>query len=382
MATANDRPQPVARAAKITCEVDKSLAAQAQSVLPDIGVDQVLVHPRRAVVLRERAPLPFLPLTTRLEEDPLEVCEIYVPPAQARSVVLRWARELRLFTPGRGAIYAEEVDLISPPAIDCRNPRVALPEDAERPGERLPGLVLVNCVVQRGHGNEIARCALETGSNVPTVNFGTGTGVRDRLGLLRIAIPAEKEIVSLLVEPGEQEGTLDALISAGRLDQPGRGFIAAYPVAFGVANPKSFRGQQRHSATMDQVIAAIDDLKGGTEWRQRSGAAQGAPRPVRRWLTHLLNVTLNCNEGQAGRLVAVAIAAGAGGATITKSKLLSPTGKAHAASPAREVIDLGIAPEKLDSLVAALREAGAFDAEAACIVETKPLPTAFTYIAE
>lgn len=381
MATADDRPQPATKAVKITCEVDKSLAAQAQSVLPAMGVGPVLVHPRRAVVLRERAPLPFLPLTTRLEEDPLEVCEIYVPPAQARSVVLRWARELRLFTPGRGAIYAEEVDLIAPPAIDCCNPRVALQEDGERPGERLPGLVLVNCVVQRGHGNDIARCALETGSNVPTVNFGIGTGVRDRLGLLRIAIPAEKEIVSLLVEPGEQEGTLDALISAGRLDQPGRGFIAAYPVAFGAANPKSFRGQQRHSATMDQVIAAIDDLKAGTEWRQRSVGTQGASRPARRWLTGLLNVTLNCNEGQADRLLALAIGAGAGGATITKSKLLSPSGKARAVSPAREVIDLGIAPGKLEALVAALQDSDAFDAEVACFVETKPLPTAFTYIA-
>lgn len=369
------------KAAKITCEVDKSLAAHAQTVLAELGADQVLLHPRRAVVLRERAPLPFLPATTRLEEDPVEVCEVYVPPAQARSVVLRWARELRLFTPGRGAIYAEEVELISPPTIDCCNPRVALPHDSERPGERLPALALVSCVVQRGHGNEIARCALETGSNVPTVNFGTGTGVRDRLGLLRIAIPAEKEIVALLVEPGEQDGTLDALIDAGRLDQPGRGFIAAYPLAFGVANPKSFRGQQRHSATMDQVIAAIDDLKSGTEWRQRSGGAQGAARPARGWLTGLLNVTLNCNEGRADRLLAVAMGAGAGGATITKSKLVAPGGKALAASPAREVIDFGLPRGRLEPLTAALRDSGAFGAETACFIETKPLPTAFTYVA-
>jgi hypothetical protein len=197
--------------------------------------------------------------------------------------------------------------------------------------------------------------------------------------LLRVAIPAEKEIVSLLVEPHDEPTTLDSLIDAGRLDLPGRGFIGAYPVSFGVANPKSYRGRQRYSANMDQVIAAIDELKAGTAWRQRSGAVDPAARRQRRWLTDLVNVTLNCNEGGADRLVSAATGAGAGGATITKAKLFSPSGGAFAASPAREVVDLGIGPDKLGRLIEALRDCGAFAAEMACFVETKPLPIAYTY---
>ena len=71
-------------AARITCEVDKSLSAQALSALGAMHFELVQVHPRRAVVLSERAALPFLPPTTRLEEDPVEVYEVYLPRAQAR----------------------------------------------------------------------------------------------------------------------------------------------------------------------------------------------------------------------------------------------------------------------------------------------------------
>jgi hypothetical protein len=365
-------------ASKITCEVDRSLAAQAQRALAAAGIGLAQVHSRRSVVLRERAALRFLPPTMGLEEDPVEVFELYVPRSQARDVLLACARELRLFAPGRGAIYAEQVQRVGPMALDSRPGHG---DGAGQDAERLSPLALINCVVQRGHGNDIARRALELGTLVPTVNFGVGTGVRDRIGLLRIAIPAEKEVVSLLVEPEDRDETMAALVDAGRLDQPGRGFIAAYPVEFGVGNPRVFRGPQRHRATMEQVISAIDELKAGSHWRSRSREA-AAPQAKRCYLAGLLNVTLDCNEGWAGELAAAAMAAGAGGATITKAKRFSPTGEPLTASPARELIDFGLAPDRLERLLAALRERGAFEADVACAMETKPLPLALTYLAE
>ncbi len=364
-------------ATKITCEVDRGLAAQAEAVLAAAGIRQAQAHWRRSVVLRERARLPFLPPTTGLEEDPVEVYEFYVPRPRAHGIALASARALRLFAPGRGAIYAEEVQVLDATGLDLRDGGASGDDDVA--GERLSPLVLVNCVVQRGHGNDIARRALELGTHVPTVNFGIGTGVRDRIGLLRIAIPAEKEVVSVLVEPDERDDTMAALIDAGRLDQPGRGFIAAYPVAFGVGNPRFSRGRQRHRATMEQVISAIDELKAGSGWRARAGEA-GAPRSKRRYLTGWLTVTLACNEGRAQQLATAAMAAGAGGATITKAKLFSPSGQPLGASPAREVIDFGGAPERLEALTARLQDEGAFGAEVAGVLETKPLPLALTYL--
>ena len=369
------------KAAKITCEVYRSISPQVQAALAALQVDLAQAQPRRMLALRERAPLGFLPPTTRLEEDPAEAFEIYVPAERARGCVLALARELRLFTPGRGAIYAEQVELVGAAGFSPCNARLASADGGERPGQRLSRLALINCVVQRGHGNDIARRALEGGGCVPSVSFGIGTGVRNRLGLLRIAIPAEKEVVSLLVDAQDQDDVLAALIEAGRLDQPGRGFVGAYPVPFGVVNPKSFRGRQAHGATMEQIIAAIDDLRAGAEWRRKSDAADDTARRKRQWLEGLVNVTLNCNEGSADRLVAAAMAAGAGGATIGKAKCFSPTERHFAALPARELIDLGIDPGKLPGLVEALGERGAFDGDTACFLEIKPLPKAFTFVA-
>lgn len=369
--------QPAA-ATKISCEVYASLAPPAEAALAALGIGAVLQHSRRALALRERAPLPWLPPGTRLEQDPVEVFEVYVPREAARGVLLAWARALQLFTPGRGAIYAEEVELLAPPGLELAHAGLAAPDESTRPGERLAPLSLINCVLQRGRADEVARTALETGTNVPSVNFGTGTGVRDRLGLLRIAIPADKEVLSLLVDVHEQQEILDTLIDAGRIDQPGRGFIAAYAVAFGVPNPRGFRGRQRHAATMDQIIAAIDHLQSGTEWRRR--AAGGLP-PRRDYLRGLCNVTLQCNEGSSAQVLATAMRGGAGGATISRARLVSPTGRTLAALPGRELIDLGLAPDRLPGLIAALADSGAFGSEAACAVETKALPLAFTYVA-
>lgn len=369
------------KAAKVTCEVYQSLSAPAQSILAALRVDWAQVQARRMVALGERMPLPFLPPATRLEEDPAEACEVYLPAEHARAAVMMLAHELRLFTAGRGAVYAEEVELFGPPESDPCSAGLAGPGPGEHPGERLSRYSLINCVVQRGHGNRIARSVLETGANVPSIYFGVGTGVRDRLGLLRIAIPADKEVVSMLVDAQDQHATLETLVDAGRLDQPGRGFVAAYPVPCGVANPMTFRGRQRHGATMEQVIAAIDDLKSGTDWRRRSWTSHGTARTDRGWLKHLVNVALNCNEGSSDRLAAIVMAAGAGGATISKAKLFSPSGKDLLASPARAIIDFSFDPDRVDALVQGLREGGAFDRESACFVEIKPLSTAFTYVA-
>lgn len=369
---------PPTPATKITCEVYRHLAAQVHAVLVALGVDAVLSRPRRAVVLRERTPLPFLPPTTRLEEDPSEVFECYVPRERARAVLLALARELRLFTPGRGAVHAEEVELAGAPALHALNQEVAAPEGAERPGERLARLALVSAVVQRGCGNGLARALLERGTAVPSVDFGIGTGLRDRLGLLRVAIPAAKEIVSVLVDADDEAATFDTVIDAGRLDLPGRGFVGACPVAFGVANPRSLRGLQRHGATMEQIVLAIDELKGGSAWRRRAADADGvAPRRV---LAARLNVTLVGHEGTADRLVAAAMRAGAGGATIGKARLSSPSGRRAVAVAGREVVDFGLAPERVGALVDALQADGAFGDDVACWVETKPLPKSFTFV--
>ncbi len=366
-------------AAKITCEVYNSLAAEAEAALKALGVDRVQQHSRRAVALRERAAVPFLAPTLRLEEDPAEVYEFYLPQRQAQAALLACARALRLFAPGRGTIHAEEVRILDAAGLDMLNRQVQADDATPRLDEHLPPLALLNCVVQRGRGNDLARSALEAGSSVPSINFGIGTGLRERVGLLRIAIPADKEIVSLLVEAHEQQDMLGLLIDAGRLHEPGRGFIAAYPVPFGVRNPRGLRGRQRHGATMDQIVAAIDHLSGGNDWRRRGGEVRSGPR--RELLSDLVNLNLSCSEGSAEAVLEIAMSAGAGGATISRCQHFSPSGRRVPAFPGRELIDLGLRPQQLPGLLQSLRDRGALGSETACFVEVKALPAAFTYVA-
>jgi len=371
-------------AAKITLEVDASLASQARATLAALGVAQAQAHTRRVAVLRETRLLPFLPPTTRLDEDPAEVFEVWLPRAQAPAALLACVRALDLITPGRGAAYAEEVQLLQPLGMALHNPLLSVNTPPAGRGEVLSPRVLMNCVVQRGRGSQLARSAIAMGTCVPSINFGDGRGVRDRLGLLRIAIPAEKEIVSVLVEPQDRDLTFEALINAGRLRQPGRGFIAAYPVLLGIGNPRSVRGQGRHGASMDQVIAAIDALRAGTDWRRRTGVTgvTGGPAPATPTaLADLVNVALSCNEGSADAVLATALAAGAEGATISRVRQFSPTGQALPCLPGREVVDLSLPEGRLDRLLQALAGSSAFDVGAACVIETKALAAACTYIA-
>ena len=368
------------RIAKVTCEVYKSLAPLAIASLRKQNIEHVHAHSRRAVVLREQSTFSFLPTITGLDEDPAEVLEFYLPWSQAEQVLKTVVREVNLSAPGRGSIYAEEVQLRNPEGVDFINSNVTLSGDAQ-PELILTELASINCVVQRGQGNEIARHALEAGTNVPAISFGLGTGLRNKLGLIRVTIPAEKELVNVIVHAQDRDEIMNALIQAGRLDQPGNGFIGASPVGFGVLNPKTFRGKQRYSASMEQVITAIDQLKTGTEWRKKTVSLQRSDVYLKKSFLHdLLNMTLICNEGKSSDIVNAAISAGAGGATISKIKYSTMTASKHAVSPAREAISMGVSPKSVEAIIHAIEAAGAFGSDTACIVETKPLPLACTYL--
>ena len=124
------------QAVKITCEVYKSLAPQAEAALAALRAHSAQVHSRRAIVLRERALLSFLAPTTRLEEDPAEVYEIYVPRPQALGALRAWARALQLYTPGRGTLYAEEVEILDPSGLGFCNLQLAGLDSSSPPARR------------------------------------------------------------------------------------------------------------------------------------------------------------------------------------------------------------------------------------------------------
>ena len=94
-----------------------------------------------------------------------------------------------------------------------------------------------------------------------------------------------------------------------------------------------------------------------------------------------MNFTLICNEGRATDLIEAAMAAGAGGATISKLNYRSPEkSESMEVSPAREISEMIISENQIEMVVKALEEGGALDDNTHGQIFYSMVPKAYTYI--
>ena len=84
---------------------------------------------------------------------------------------------------------------------------------------------LITCIVQRGAADSIVSAAHDAGAQGATVFYARGTGVRERLGLLGVAVEVEKEVVNIVVASDQVERVFEKMYLAGQLDTPGMGFM-------------------------------------------------------------------------------------------------------------------------------------------------------------
>ncbi|ADC62232.1 P-II family nitrogen regulator [Allochromatium vinosum] len=94
----------------------------------------------------------------------------------------------------------------------------------------LTDVVLITCIVEAGRGDAVIQAAQAMGAAGALVYHARGIGPRERLGLLGIAIEAEKDVVSLLVASDYQEVVFEAVYRAADLDRPGAGLAYITPV--------------------------------------------------------------------------------------------------------------------------------------------------------
>ena len=128
-------------------------------------------------------------------------------------------------------------------------------------------LEAICCICEKGIAEDIATAALQNGAPGPTVTFGEGGGVRDRIPLLRITKGPEKEFVWCVVDKAEADDIFGVMARAGKITEPGRGFLYSIPVHSGLINVSSTVSSSAHGANMEQIISALDELKGGKDWR-------------------------------------------------------------------------------------------------------------------
>ena len=89
---------------------------------------------------------------------------------------------------------------------------------------------MITCVVQRGKADEIVKAAQEVGAQGATIYYARGGGVRERLGLLGMAIEVEKEVINILVANDQIDRVFEKMYIAGNLDTPGMGIMYVTPL--------------------------------------------------------------------------------------------------------------------------------------------------------
>ena len=82
---------------------------------------------------------------------------------------------------------------------------------------------MITCIVQRGIADTIVAAAIEAGAQGATIYYARGSGVRERLGVLGLAVEVEKEVVTILVANDQRDRIFEKIYFAGKLDTPGMG---------------------------------------------------------------------------------------------------------------------------------------------------------------
>ncbi|MBF0145913.1 MAG: P-II family nitrogen regulator [Magnetococcales bacterium] len=101
---------------------------------------------------------------------------------------------------------------------------------SERTITFLTDVQLITCIVQSGLGDIIVKAAREAGAQGATIFFARGSGVRERLGVLGVAVEVEKEVVNIVVASDQMEAVFDHVYLTGQLDTPGMGFMYVTPL--------------------------------------------------------------------------------------------------------------------------------------------------------
>lgn len=101
---------------------------------------------------------------------------------------------------------------------------------SEREITVLTNVALITCIVQREIADDIIAAAREAGAQGATVHFAKGMGIRERLGILGVAVEVEKEVVNIVVSTEQADKVFEKIYLAGRLDTPGMGLVYITPL--------------------------------------------------------------------------------------------------------------------------------------------------------
>ncbi|MDR1955892.1 MAG: hypothetical protein LBQ30_03465 [Treponema sp.] len=362
---------------KISCVVNDTVAPLIDKVLKDLAIPELYIQQAKQISLLDRSTWWGLRSSTTLEEARTVFYRFYVPAQYETGTMRRIAEAADLYLPGRGSIYAKTIRMLRKTPLIFDREKLETLVGSEDPGK--DNYAVIYCIVQRGAATSLAATVLEMGLCVPLISFGHGMGLRDRLGLLRITIPVEKEVIYFIVPKIDAELLESVIVHKARLDLPGQGFLYKTYIRAVAVNLHVRRGKRHYAATMEQVIATLDDLRGSSEWR-RLGASSG-DKPEQETQESLACLSLIAEEGTLNVFGKAALDAGAGGATFIPLELRSHHEDTHApSSHAREICDLVVSTAIKDTLLEEVSLTGIFEGENPGMLEISSAHSAVTYL--
>mgnify|MGYP001451904731 CR=1 FL=1 len=261
------------RVSRITCVVNQLLSDKVSNLLNELGVALYIEGGRTVREMVKNRPFGLPGEVINLQSSSVNVFRFTVPRENTEAVINCIINTAELYIPGRGTVFSQELMEFckEPPYINLE--KLSKSKCNIYDAVILKNLAYVICVLSGpGSGENLAKIALDLGVCVPLITIGTGNDIRDQLGLIRITISAEKEIVHLVMPEQDSDSIIRLLIEQGRLDRPGKGFIYRTPVSIGLIDTRLKIGRQKYAASIEQIIAAIDQLKDGTSWRKRLDA--------------------------------------------------------------------------------------------------------------
>lgn len=363
--------------AKVNVIVHSALYKLLLSRLTSIGVRDIYSFNGRGLILNDRSGLNLLFRNSDIVSEAVEVLHFFVPIELEDQIISYITRAIRLDIPGRGSVFTQHQKIIGCKNLESLIHPISIPENQKLSVPVFENLVQINCTLPRGTANELGRLLLHIGL-VPTITNATGSGIRDKLGLLRITIPKDKEVISVITGPKEANTIMEKMILLAKLDRPGRGFIWLSQVRKGIINIKTSSLNVGHAASTEQIIAAIDSIKGSMSWRQGNSGIQAISR---RQFLHGSEIYLNLNEGHSIDFAKFVLKFGVTGATIQSPRLLAPNvSQDQHIVPPREVVQIVLADSLIDKILESCMVLNIFNEENNGLLLTSKILRAFTYL--
>ena len=94
----------------------------------------------------------------------------------------------------------------------------------------LTDVAMITCVVQAGDADTIIQAARDAGATGALVYHSRGIGIRERLGLLGIAVDAQRDVITIVVSSEQRDIVVNNIYKAGHFDTPAKGFLYITPL--------------------------------------------------------------------------------------------------------------------------------------------------------